>query len=98
MLQLMQGCLTIQHCTFASLCLHAGNVATLKLLLERGAEANAAADAGPPVMWAAGSGKVATLEALLAAGANPNSPGNSNVTAVLAASAAGQLLSAVVVC
>lgn len=72
-------------------CAHAGSVETLKLLLENGADCNAAADAGPPVMWAAGSGKAATLEALLTAGADPNTPANSNVTAILAASAAGWL-------
>ena len=59
------------------------------LLLEHGADASAACDAGSPVMWAAGSGKSATLEALLQGGADPNTPGNANVTAVLAASAAG---------
>ena len=67
----------------------AGSVAVVKLLLEHGADAGAPCDAGPPVMWAAGSGKPASLEALLQAGADPNSPGNSNVTAPLAASAAG---------
>ena len=66
-----------------------GSVATVKLVLEHGADANAACDAGPPIMWAAGSGKAATVEALIAAGANPNTAGNSNVTALLAASAAG---------
>ena len=60
----------------------------VKVLLDHGADANAACDAGPPAMWAAGSGKSATLEALLHAGADPDTPGNSNVTAALAASAA----------
>ena len=69
----------------------AGSVAVLKLLLEHGADANAECDAGPPIMWAAGSGKAATVEALIAAGADPNTAGNSNVTALLAASAAGSL-------
>ena len=67
----------------------AGNVAVVKLLLEHGADADAACDAGPPIMWAAGSGKSASLDILLQAGANPNVPGNSNVTAPLAAAAAG---------
>ena len=67
----------------------AGSVAVVKLLLEHGADASAACDAGSPVMWAAGSGKSATLEALLQGGADPNTPGNANVTAALAASAAG---------
>lgn len=62
----------------------------MKLLLEHGASPNAVCDAGPPVMWAAGSGKSATLQALLQAGADPNAAANSNVTAALAASAAGQ--------
>ncbi len=64
----------------------------MKLLLEHGADANAACDAGSPVMWAAGSGKSATLEALLQGGADPNTAGNSNVTAALAASASGTVL------
>lgn len=68
----------------------AGSVAVVKLLLDHGADASAACDAGSPVMWAAGSGKSATLEALLQGGADPNTPGNSNVTAALAASAAGK--------
>ena len=67
----------------------AGSVAIVKLLLDHGADASAACDAGSPVMWAAGSGKSATLEALLQEGGDPNTPGNSNVTAALAASAAG---------
>ena len=62
----------------------------VKLLLAHGADANAACDAGFPIMWAAGSGESATLEALLQAGADPNTVGNSNVSAALAASAAGQ--------
>ena len=61
----------------------------MKLLLEHGASPDATCDAGPPVMWAAGSGKVATLQALLQAGADPNAAANSNVTPALAASAAG---------
>ena len=64
-------------------------MAVVKVLLEHVADADAACDASPPVMWAAGSGKAASLEALLQAGADPNSPGNSNVTAPLAAAAAG---------
>ncbi|DBA83555.1 TPA: hypothetical protein ACH3X2_006474 [Trebouxia sp. C0005] len=67
------------------------SVAVVKLLLERGADASAACDAGSPVMWAAGSGKSATLEVLLQGGADPNTPGNANVTAALAASAAGNV-------
>ncbi len=70
--------------------MNAGSVAVVKLLLEHGADASAACDAGSPVMWAAGSGKSATLEALLQGGADPNTPGNANVTAALAASAAGK--------
>lgn len=62
----------------------------MKLLLEHGASPNAACDAGPPAMWAAGSGKSATLQALLQAGADPNAAANSNVTPALAASAAGK--------
>lgn len=68
----------------------AGSAAVVKLLLEHGASPDAECDAGPPVMWAAGSGKVATLQVLLQAGANPNAAANSNVTAALAASAAGK--------
>lgn len=68
----------------------AGNVAVVKLLLAHGASPDATCDAGPPVMWAAGSGKVATLQALLQAGADPNAAANSNVTPALAASAAGK--------
>jgi len=68
---------------------NAGSAAVVKLLLEHGADASAACDAGSPVMWAAGSGKSATLEVLLQGGADPNTPGNANVTAALAASAAG---------
>lgn len=68
----------------------------MKLLLEHGASPDATCDAGPPVMWAAGSGKVATLQALLQAGANPNAAANSNVTPALAASAAGKRDSAIV--
>lgn len=79
---------------FSSLPHAAGSVPAVKLLLEHGASPNAACDAGPPVMWAAGSGKSATLEALLQAGANPNAAGNSNVTPALAASAAGKRSSA----
>lgn len=67
----------------------AGSVGVVKLLLEHGASPDATCDAGPPVMWAAGSGKVATLQALLQAGADPNAAANSNVTPALAASAAG---------
>ena len=67
----------------------AGSIAVVKLLLECGANANAACDAGTPAMWAAGSGKSGTLQTLLQAGANPDAAGNSNVTPALAASAAG---------
>ena len=61
----------------------------MQLLLRHGADANADADAGPPLMWATGSRRTDAAAALLEAGADPNRLGPNDVSALLTAAATG---------
>ena len=69
--------------------LAAGDKETVLLLLRHGADANADADAGPPLMWATGSRRTGAAAALLEAGADPNRLGPNDVSALLTAAATG---------
>ena len=67
----------------------AGDKETVQLLLRHGADANADADAGPPLMWATGSRRTGAAAALLEARADPNRLGPNDVSALLTAAATG---------
>lgn len=87
------SCSAVSHwkTTFYSLILtHAtGNAAVVEALVEGGADVEAGSDAGPPLLWAAGSGSPATVAALLAAGASPAATAPGNVSAAFMAAASG---------
>lgn len=67
----------------------AGSTDLVKLLSERGADVNASSDAGPPLIWAAGHDHLDVVKLLLDYGADPNASTDDDVTALVAATAAG---------
>ncbi|KAI5071472.1 hypothetical protein GOP47_0013723 [Adiantum capillus-veneris] len=67
----------------------AGSAEIVQLLLERGADVNVPSDAGPPLIWAAGHDRFDVVKLLLDHGADPNSSTDDDVTALIAAAAAG---------
>ncbi|KAH7300136.1 hypothetical protein KP509_24G046000 [Ceratopteris richardii] len=67
----------------------AGSIEIVKLLLEKGADVNAPSDAGPPLVWASGHDRFNVVKLLLDHGADPNAAADDDVTALVAASAAG---------
>lgn len=66
-----------------------GCAALLKRLLEAGAPVEAASDAGPPLLWAAGQAHAECVEALVQAGASANAVNGDGVTALVMVAALG---------
>ena len=71
---------------------NAGNLAFIKILVERGANVDRQSEAGPPLLWATSTGCLSAVKALLAAGADPNLRGHNNITAAIMAAATGVLM------
>lgn len=65
----------------------------MEALLGAGADVEAASEAGPPLLWAAGSSAAgaAVVRALLAAGADVNARAAGGITALFMAAASGVL-------
>jgi hypothetical protein len=81
--------------TVLARCLHVtGNTDTVTALLEGGAHVAASSEAGPPLLWAAGSSAAGAgiVQALLAVGADVNAHTAAGVTALFMAAASGGLL------
>lgn len=69
----------------------AGSVELLNLLLSKDVPVDAPSDAGPPLIWAAGTDRPAAVKTLLDHGADPNAETDDNVTALISAVAASSL-------